>query len=167
MKLNDTTSGTKNVLSFNLIKMLGLEALPESEQNEVLEKVQKLVLDYFLQEKVGEKLTKAEIEELMSKYPPESEENVQGFLAEVAEKIPNVAQLYMDAAVEVKARLIEDQYLAKKEQYTQLLTEIKDGEKKKIVVDELARCQANLDAIHDNKWELVEAINSLPVLDEA
>lgn len=163
MKFYDTTSATNNVLSYNIIKMLGLEALPQAEQDELLTKIQKLVIEYFLQEKVGENLSKEEIAQLMEKFPPDSEENVQGFLTEVAEKIPNVAQLYMDAAVEVKARLIEDQYVAKKEQYAQLLTESKDMDKKKLITDELAKCEANLTAIRDNKWELVEGISQTQV----
>lgn len=165
MKFYDTTSATNNVLSYNIIKMLGLEALPQAEQDELLTKIQKLVIEYFLQEKVGENLSKEEIAQLMEKFPPESEENVQGFLTAVAEMIPNVAQMYMDAAVEVKARLIEDQYVAKKGQYAQLLTETNDRRKKDLIAQELAKCDANLSAIAQNKWELVESMDKLKAAD--
>jgi len=72
---------------FDLFKLLGLEKASKERKEKYQKEYVTLVIQYFLADKVGDSITRAQMEELMEKYPPESEENVNQLLQHIGERI--------------------------------------------------------------------------------
>lgn len=157
MQFYKTDASTKAILAFNLFDMLGMTALDDADKDAFQERVQRLIVEYFLQEKLGESLTKAQLRELMRKFPPDNQKNVDAFMEEVGEILPDASSKFVDAIVEIKARIVRDHYETKKEAFEQLLKEMKDPKEQEVLKEKLAQCEVYLTYIDNNEWEFLAA----------
>lgn len=156
MSIFDITSDTNAILAFDIFKMLGLESLQQEKKDEYLRRFTKLILEYYLEEKVGDNLTRAQIETLMQKYPPTSELNVEAFLQEMSEMLPNASDLFTEALIEMKAKIVHTHYETKREIYTEMLIDEIDPSKKTLLKKMIAEVERVLKFIANNDWEMVE-----------
>ncbi|MEA3356834.1 MAG: hypothetical protein U9Q67_00115 [Patescibacteria group bacterium] len=132
-----------------------MSKLSQEEKDAYMAKVQKLMIEYFLREKVETHLTKKQLKQLVDKYPPDKGQNVDAFMQAVGELLPKAPEMFTEAMIEVKARLVVDQYKKKKKGYEELLKDATSEESKAIIKRKIAECEVNLKFIKDEKWEFV------------
>lgn len=108
-------------------------------------------------DKVQNILTSEQLNELMQKYPPSSEENVQALMDEVNKLVPGVEDRYLEALLEVKAHLATEHVITKMKGYKTLMEEEAHPGKKEEYKKLFDDMSAKLQAIHDGKWELLLA----------
>jgi hypothetical protein len=154
MQFYKTTGKSHSVLPFNLFEMLGLENLNEDEKEKFQKRVTKLTIQYFLQEKVGSRMTDEEKEKLAEREL-KSIKDSEEMLEEVGDAVPNAAELFTEAIVETKIRLVKDHYTKKKNGYRRLLKKSEDPKEKDLIEKKLEECEANLEFIAQERWEMV------------
>lgn len=92
-----------NQQTFNLIKELGLEKLPEKEQKELLEKMGKVVYEKILI-KVIEKLTDDEASKLTELL---EEKKIEEFGKYLDEKVPDSGSIIKEEVEKFREKMIE------------------------------------------------------------
>ncbi|MBN2100304.1 hypothetical protein JW710_00200 [Candidatus Dojkabacteria bacterium] len=148
-------SDDSSILAYDLFKLLGMSAVDQKEKDEYMELLEKLVLEYYLQEKVGRSLKPKQLEDLMEKYPPTNTKNVEALLEEIGEALPNAEDLFVDANREVKARVVKEQYEAKRLKYMRLMKEARNVDQMKDYQSRISNCTKTLQNIDEEKWNLV------------
>ncbi|MFA6536820.1 MAG: DUF5663 domain-containing protein [Patescibacteria group bacterium] len=90
----------KDLLSENIIALLGLESLPEEEKKALIDKMTDLVMKRVMLRLMNE--MKAEDSALMSEMESRPEE----VLAFIAEKVPNFDEIMKEEIVRVKEEML-------------------------------------------------------------
>jgi translation elongation factor EF-G len=155
MKLHTQTSNS--ILTQDLFELLGLTKLPEQEKDKFLDTINSLSLQYFFQEKIGDKLNEQQQEEVMTKYSGSDDKTIQAMLEYIVELIPEAAELYLDAVKETKARFIKDEFEDQKTKLQQKLDEEQDEIKRSAIAKMITNLDKKLAFIKANKWELITA----------
>jgi len=91
---------TKDLLSENIIGLLGLESLPEQDKKELLDKMIDLVMKRVILRLMNE--MKAEDAQRMS----EMENNSEEILAFIAEKVPTFDEILKEEIIKVKQEML-------------------------------------------------------------
>lgn len=154
MQIYKTTDNSKSILPFDLFEMLGLEDMTKKEKKEFEKQVTKLMLQYFLQEKIGERLTEAEKEEIAN-IGVERLSDAEKIIEVVGDKVNEAPQLLTEAMIEVKVRVVRDHYQNKKRTYEKKLEVTKDIQEIDAIQKKIIECNSNLQFIKEEKWELV------------
>ncbi len=92
----------QNILKQNLIKILGIEKMPEEQKNAIVEKAIEII-----QKKIGNRV----IEELNDEDKKEfikisSEKNQMAIVSFLQKKIPNLNKIFMEEMAKIKQELI-------------------------------------------------------------
>lgn len=150
-----TGENLDTLLALDVFKLLDMEALGQSEKDNYLAKVEQLTLQYFLQEKVGDRLKEEEMDEL-TQMPVTTQEEVEKFLSRVGELLPDASDLFLQASAEVKARLVKEQYQSRLSDLEELLNEESaDSMEASLIKNQIAECKLNLTFVEKGDWAFV------------
>jgi hypothetical protein len=92
---------TKEILNQNIIKLLGIEALPEERKAVLLESVSNLIQKRIML-RVMDKLKDEDKEEMIK-----IENNEEKAAEFIASKVPNLEQIMQEEVIKAKADLLE------------------------------------------------------------
>jgi hypothetical protein len=104
MQLYKTTDKSQSILPFDIFEMLGLQDMTAKEKEEFESELVKLILRYFFQEKIGDRLSWEEKEKI-SDMQIKKIDDTQKFIDTIGDKVPNASDLLVESIVEVKKRL--------------------------------------------------------------
>ncbi len=152
MNLFNKTDATTSILAYDIFLLLGISNISDEQKEKYLSTLEKVILQYFLQEKIGDALSKEQLEELMRKYPPEDEKNVEAMMEAIGAMLPDASDLMVDAMIEVKARAIRDQYETSIKMYEKLLSEAKSQNIRDELQNKIEESKKRLELANGNKW---------------
>lgn len=159
MNLFKKTGATTSILAYDLFLLLGIKNMTDEQKEKYLGSVEKLILEYFLQEKVGRTLKPEQLQELMNKYPPTDEKNVEAMIQAIGEMLPNASDLFVDASLEVKARLVRDQYATIIKTYEKMLAESTSANIRNELTKKISASKKLLSLANEQRWAEIATEN--------
>jgi hypothetical protein len=157
MQLYKTTDKSQSILPFDIFEMLGLQDMTAKEKEEFESELVKLILRYFFQEKIGDRLSWEEKEKI-SDMQIKKIDDTQKFIDTIGDKVPNASDLLVESIVEVKSRVVRDHYQKRLDGYKKALDDLdqkEDKPKHDIAKQKIEECKLNLHFIEEERWELV------------
>ncbi|MCC7290161.1 hypothetical protein IT417_02850 [bacterium] len=144
-----------SVLSQDIFQLLGMEALDEVEKEKFMNDFLNSVSKQFFISKILPFLSNEEKDNLSDKYENLDQTTLPTLFGELSEKIPNIADLYVESLREVKAKLVTDTYINKSDMLEDLIAKESDSGKASDLREQYDLCQKNLSYAQNGRFDLI------------
>lgn len=151
MKFYTVTKKTHVIASINIDVLLGLENLQQDQKDKLTNDLVNNSIRYFLQEKIGSVLTDERKEEIVSKYTGNID--IDKLLQELGDEIPNAAELFTEASLEIKANTVSEYYTKLKAKLEANYMGEQTDEGRTEITRKLKLCNKNLEYIQNDAWD--------------
>jgi hypothetical protein len=146
MKMFDAKKSDIRILSMDIFQMLGLAGWSEEEKNNYLDRFTRIVFEYYIAVKLLTFIEEEDREKLLEQFANDPID-VEAFFKEIKDLVPGASDLFSEALIETKARVVKDHYVNIQNDLSEKLSLTSDEEEKKEIQKKLQKCIDNVNYV--------------------